>query len=345
MASGTARRYLSAAIHSASGPRAPWTPNIGDPPTGNLLTGAGAINTTGSVTFSLSGLYLSTDAFTFDYLTDLSLLPRGMTVTSLSQFASVESSIQGNPLGLRYISNAIFDRNWDDWTTAFGLSNVSQIWNSDRSLELLTWLAGAGFANGTVDAATFAGDGLLVYNMFGVSSTYPYITLNWSSTDITPVGLEPVTNVRITNEPAREISWDLPVVATGTVIKYIDSDSLPASIYQDNSDVSFNIPGTGNATITLYAAIDSPFDVSEPVEYLFQPISIVIPPGTAFIPIDIAISGALQLITNPSGIYTLVPGQAYDVIYDRVGGTTTAISQTVAIPRPYGITTYIPEEE
>lgn len=66
---------------------------------------------------------------------------------------------------------------------------------------------------------------------------------------------------------------------------------------------------------------------------------------TGIIPIDIALAPSMRLVCNPSGIYTLVPGQKYDVLYERVAGTTVATSQTVAIPRPYGITTYIPEQD
>ena len=100
------------------------------------------------------------------------------------------------------------------------------------------------------------------------------------------------------------------------------------------------------------------------------PVTVVIPPGTTVVSIipgptggsppplivpidldveadgmttDLALAPSMVLIGNPSGIYTLVPNQRFDVLYERALGTTTV--QTVAIPRPYGVTAYVPESD
>lgn len=95
------------------------------------------------------------------------------------------------------------------------------------------------------------------------------------------------------------------------------------------------------ATPVTVTPVNYPIAVGPPTE-VDVPIVLEM---TGIIPIDIALAPSMRLVCNPSGIYTLVPGQKYDVLYERVAGTTVATSQTVAIPRPYGITTYIPEQD
>jgi len=57
--------------------------------------------------------------------------------------------------------------------------------------------------------------------------------------------------------------------------------------------------------------------------------------------IDLALAFTIQIFGDPSGIYTLVPGQFHDDLYEHE--TSPASSQNVAIPRPFGVTSFIPE--
>jgi hypothetical protein len=59
--------------------------------------------------------------------------------------------------------------------------------------------------------------------------------------------------------------------------------------------------------------------------------------------IDVALQSSFRFIGDPSGIYTLVPGLTHDVLYERNVGVIT--SQNVSIPRPFGVTSYIPEQD
>ena len=56
--------------------------------------------------------------------------------------------------------------------------------------------------------------------------------------------------------------------------------------------------------------------------------------------INLGGSPTLQFIGNPSGIYTIVPGKAYDTLYERIPAVT---SQDVKIPDPYIVTAYVGE--
>jgi hypothetical protein len=82
---------------------------------------------------------------------------------------------------------------------------------------------------------------------------------------------------------------------------------------------------------------------TEPSLKLGPPVEIGVPFSYETVLIlDVAIAPTILALTNPSGIYTLVPGKTDDTLYDRVAGTTVAISVDVAIPDPFGITAYIP---
>ena len=74
-----------------------------------------------------------------------------------------------------------------------------------------------------------------------------------------------------------------------------------------------------------------------------------IPPGSGWIlqlvdhvgdlQFDMALESVIVLMTNPSGIYTLVEGQTHDTLYERFTGVP---SINVKIPDPFGKTGFIP---
>jgi hypothetical protein len=133
-----------------------------------------------------------------------------------------------------------------------------------------------------------------------------------------------------------EIEWTPPPGA-GTVVIETPPSSPPIQTYIPPG-VGVYTPGPGS-TVILTPITPGPIVPGPPVSAPL-PADLVV---TGIIPIDITLDARLRLIGDPSGIYTLVPGQKFDVLYERALGTTT--SQTVSIPRPFGITSYVPEND
>ncbi len=175
--------------------------------------------------------------------------------------------------------------------------------------------------------------GSIDFTIAGGTITYPATP---------PDPLDPPFNIEITNYSTREITWELPPEAEGTTIEW-ELDGISYREYQDGADLTFLVPGTNSQTIFLTSTVLVPFNLSEPVEYEYVPMGIVIPTGDVSLVIDVAVEAEMAFIGDPSGIYTLVPGQMYDTLYEREAGTTT--SQDVPIPRPFGQLTYVPEDE
>ena len=225
-----------------------------------------------------------------------------------------------------------------NWQSDFGWSEVSLFFDSSVRAAFL-----AGFelvVNYTQNEGAFViavaiTDGL-ISNSSLTASNLPLSKFICGWNDEGPVGpqLGPVTNpVLNTTTPAITVTppAEATIIEVETPTTTITTNATPLS------PVTVVLPpGTTVVTIT-------PLNPggNAPGNPLIIPIDLDV--ESAGLVIDMALAPTIQLIGDPSGIYTLIPNQRFDVLYERAAGTTT--TQTVQIPRPYGITSYVPEND
>lgn len=165
---------------------------------------------------------------------------------------------------------------------------------------------------------------------------------------------EPVTNLRIKeakwNGEVQEITvdWENPIAAPGEEPEQIiiNVETIPPV---EPPIIIVVPPETTEATFPIYPPLP------ETIEITVQPVTIEPPTsapiaGPVITPLPVNIFGfdagvtggislggtaALQIIADPSGIYTLVPGSTHDVLYERLTGIA---SQNIKIPRPFAKT-------
>lgn len=224
------------------------------------------------------------------------------------------------------------------WSTSFG-------WNNGSHGSINTTVRQAfmdGFTAEGSFTATYEGN---LGSFYGAAATrtptvplpsggFPgYFVVGWSDNPSGPP-LGPVTGpILNTTTPAVTVipPANTTIITVTTPTTTITTNATPAT------PVTVVLPpGTTVVTITP----TNP-GVNPPGPSLIIPINLDV--ESVGLVIDMAVASDIMLIGNPSGIYTLIPNQRFDVLYERAAGTTT--TQTVQIPRPYGITSYVPEAD
>lgn len=247
---------------------------------------------------------------------------------------------------------------WDSFTTNFGINSSGGTF--DPANDTLNFLAGQIDALFTQPVATepvtaSPTAGLTVtrtttpIDSFGdpiltpESIPFSVVAFSWVSDSDNCAGLGPVTNLTVTDSVTGAISWTLPLGADGAIVRVV-------SLTEDTEEyvvgpTSTYIPTlSGDLTITVYAVIGAPVictstGVSVSVT-VTTPFVFVMGEDGITTGIFLGGTSALQFIGNPSGIYTIVPGKAYDTLYERIPAVT---SQNVKIPDPSITTAYVGE--
>lgn len=151
----------------------------------------------------------------------------------------------------------------------------------------------------------------------------------------------------VDDEQSLVLSWDTTGDEDATIIS-LETPTETTIIAATPTNASTEIPivlptgTTGPVNIIIQTSIGPPGNLSPPLILpLSIPFTIVEIEGD--LTIDVALAGTMQVIGDPSGIYVSVPGKTNDTLYERAAGVTT--TQNVAIPRPFGKVTYVPESD
>lgn len=154
----------------------------------------------------------------------------------------------------------------------------------------------------------------------------------------------PLTNVQIVDPVTGEFSWTYPSGITNVVITLSQAG-------HDDVIVPVSSPTTNYIPVDMYGDVEVTITPVSEFPICYGPEStlslaittpFVYTMGSSGITAGIFLGGSapLQFIGNPSGIYTLVPGKAYDTLYERI---PTVTSQDVKIPDPFIKTAYFGE--
>lgn len=166
----------------------------------------------------------------------------------------------------------------------------------------------------------------------------------WEADDTLCSSLGPVTNLQITDDVTGAFEWTLPVGATAAAITLSRTGFDDVHVLISSPSHSYTPPDMyGDVHVSVRAITTYPICVG-PENTLDLAITtpFVYTMGSSGITAGIFLGGTatLQFIGNPSGIYTLVPGKAYDTLYERI---PTVTSQDVKIPDPFIKTAYFGE--
>ncbi len=282
---------------------------------------------TGSASFTVGGTgEILLDGLPFTLLT----LPAGFQITLITRVlnSGVEGPPNGGLSGQGWTSDTIEGaglREIPTWDTDFGWNQASAPLNQAAQVAMLT-----GYTL-NCDFLQENGGGF-TWSIFGPDA--PINTALDGTWDDLGAQVVPTPPVVETGPGPGEITV---TPGANTVIVVVTVPGEPEIIVPVTPGVPTVItvpPGTPSVT-----PVNIPITTGPPVEPSTDPVV------EGDLVIDVALISPMQFMRDPSGIYTLVPGQFYDVLYEHVAGTTVATSQTVAIPRPYGVTSYIPERD
>lgn len=293
-------------------------------------------------------------------------LPNGFQVTSISQDLN---GLPANPqptsvepfLSSPFNIKAPFFPtvgSWDAWSADFGISNLDTTFvPATMQLEFLgPWNLVRGWSlNQMVDPPPYGALRVVAtnqpINVFGDpltplwGDTTPLIICRfvWSYDTDACAGLTTPSSVTVTDPVTGAISWSLGLGADGTIIEVENSVGDIETYFQPSGVTTYTPTLTGDLTIRLYAATLDPICKSSPASVsVTVTVPLIFTMGEDGITTGIFLGGSapLQFIGNPSGIYTLVPGKAYDTLYERI---PTVTSQDVKIPDPFIKTAYYGE--
>lgn len=254
------------------------------------------------------------------------------------------------------ISGGWLDTTWD--IPEVGLSNASPVfvpatqgmlflgpWNLTQDFDQFVILSGSPTATGLRVGGTTAPVNVFGDPIQGISGSTPVVAFafSWSYDTDACAGVTPVTGATVTDPVTGAISWSVPVSADGTIVEVENSVGDIETVYLDNAITTYTPTLSGNLTIRLYAATLFPICKSSVVTLSVTVTTpFVFTMGEDGITTGIFLGGTstLQFIGNPSGIYTIVPGKAYDTLYERIPAVT---SQNVKIPDPFITTAYVGE--
>ena len=165
----------------------------------------------------------------------------------------------------------------------------------------------------------------------------------------TPTDLE-VIDAEYNEDDRQEVtlSWTTDATEDGSIIS-VDDGVTTVVVAATPTSVTTEIPVVlppglvGPITIIVQTYIGPPGNISPTATVPLTVPANITPPIEGTLTIDVALAGTMQVIGDPSGIYVSVPGKTSDTLYERAAGTTT--TQDVAIPRPFGKVTYVPESD
>lgn len=294
-------------------------------------------------------------------------LPNGFQVTSISQIiGGIPSNPQ--PALIDPFLETVFNQKapffpsigagWGNWTADFGISSASPTfvpatmqleylgpWNItiDFSLDQMVDPPpyGALRVSATNQPINVFGDPLTP--LWGDTTPLVIFRFVWSYDTGLCAGVTTPGNVTITDTVTGAISWTLDLTADGTIIEVTNAVGDVETTFQASGVTTYTPTLSGDLTIRLFAATLDPICKSAAATVnVTVTTPFVFTMGQDGITTGIFLGGTatLQFIGNPSGIYTLVPGKAYDTLYERI---PTVTSQDVKIPDPFIKTAYFGE--
>lgn len=282
-------------------------------------------------------------------------LPPGFQITAIDQFFGQPCGSSGGGAFACIPLSVSGGATITAWAASFGISLGSDVF--DPATMSFAFLSGVWTFTGNIhiNAGTTGLRGLLgsadftsIGSIYGIQNPFDSDSLPlmvFSATYDADESLCPVigslSDVQIVDPISGEFSWTLPVGADGVIITLSQTgfDDIVTSVMSPTinyipSDIFGNVsvsikPITGfplcyGPESTLSLAITTPYEPFGPT------------PITGGI--DFGGSPTLQFIGNPSGIYTLIRGQHFDKLYERIPAPAT---QDVNIPDPFGKIGYI----
>lgn len=239
---------------------------------------------------------------------------------------------------------------WDAFTTNFGLDSIGGTF--DPASDTLNFLVGQ------IDATFFqpaAIDPIDADPTSGLSITrttspiqvngdpvttpvsgipFSVARFSWVSDTDDCSGLGPVTDLTVTDPVTGAISWTLPMGATGSLVK-VTSITEETEEYIVGPTAAYIPTLSGDLILTVYAI------TSTPVICTSTGVSVAVTVTAPFVytmgadgvgqGVDVGGAAFIQVIGDPSGIYTLTPGLRHDTLIERTPSVTT---QDVKIPNP-----------
>ena len=312
-------------------------------------------------------------------LHDLNNLPPGFQITAIQTLIGfpVPSNPQptsippyyGTILGANYlgrwdgeppvVGNPGDPGVWDSFTTNFGLDSIGGTF--DPATDSLNFLVGQIDATFFQPAAVLAIDASPTSGLSITKTTspievsgnpvltpatgipYAVARFSWVSDSDDCSGLTAPTGLTVTDSVTGAITWTIPGGATGTIVKVVSlTETTEEYVAGPTNDYIPTL--SGDLTITIYAVSGAPVICTSSGVSVSVSVTapLIFTMGEDGITTGIFLGGTstLQFIGNPSGIYTVVPGKAYDTLYERIPAVT---SQDVKIPDPFIITAYIGE--
>ena len=283
--------------------------------------------TTGAAQFTFGGnnlIYLIPTGSGVAIPTRIQELPFGFQFLDLNQ-----SSVGGPPVALEMISVSPFTgvgtiATWS--VTSLGWSAGTTPFTPTVQEAMLVGITAnatynSGAASGVLNGATLINPGQDANGLLGTYDALgPQVTPGPIDVEVGPGDNE----ITITPGP-------------DTVVVIIEEEGQEEVVIAVTPGVPVVVPVTvPNVTVipVNYPIVPgTPVTVEVPIVFEVEGLLVI----------DMALAPTIRLIGDPSGIYTLIPNQRFDVLYERAAGTTT--TQTVQIPRPFGITSYVPEQD
>jgi hypothetical protein len=180
----------------------------------------------------------------------------------------------------------------------------------------------------------------------GINADVPLMMYEgiWTADESLCPVIDPLPTLQIDDPVTGEFSWTLPSGTGGVVITLSRTgfDDVVVSVLSPTLNyLPVNMFGTVNVSIKPLSTFPICYGpASTLVLSIITPLDYIM--GTDGIGSGMDLGGAaiIQAIGNPSGIYTLVSGQAYDTLYERI---PVVSSQDVKIPDPFIKTAFVGE--
>lgn len=279
-------------------------------------------------------------------------LPPGFQVDSIDQFGGIPSSSSGGGAFMLIPMSAGGGASITDWNCGIlPLSNLGSVyvpatmsylwlngfWIFTANVNInagVNWTSGALIASQT--KAVIAAHSPQIYTgQFDDDVPLMVYSGTWSAdAGVCPV-IDAVSNLQIVDPVTGEFSWTLPSGAGGVVITLSQTG-------HDDEVISVLSPTTSYTPVSMYGAVTVTIKPITTFPICYGPestLSLAITTPYDYTMgdegsgkgMDLGGAAILQLIGNPSGIYTLVPDSTHDELIERIPSVTT---QDVKIPNP-----------